>query len=251
MIPQQMQAALADLVPDSQVPAEPEIRTPHPEPTSEEERLRFLYRHNYPYRRKDGRRQQLLGDFGVREERRTTTTTTLAPSTTASTTAAPLNAAGPFVTMDQGEVREEARQPKDYDYGADSKMSEVRVLPPKEFRHLLAQVDGVAERRDDTATSEQRLRPSRRTSKKFHGVPGTAGRDFPTLASIPMTSFSCIGTQAGFYADLEANCQVRYYLYHDRTTSPPPGLPLLPLRRSPGQFSLCKRDSFQPEGRYY
>ena len=36
-----------------------------------------------------------------------------------------------------------ARQPKDYDYGADSRVSEVRVLPPKEFRHLLAQVDGI------------------------------------------------------------------------------------------------------------
>ena len=57
--------------------------------------------------------------------------------------------------------------------------------------------------------SEQRLRPSRRNSKKFRGVPGTAGRDFPTLGSIPMTSFSCIGTKAGFYADLEANCQVK------------------------------------------
>ena len=40
-------------------------------------------------------------------------------------------------------------------------------------------------------------------------MPGTAGRDFPTLGSIPMTSFSCIGTKAGFYADLEANCQVK------------------------------------------
>ena len=62
---------------------------------------------------------------------------------------------------------------------------------------------------DDTMASEQRLRPSRRNSKKFRGVPGTAGRDFPTLGSIPMTSFSCIGTKAGFYADLEANCQVK------------------------------------------
>ena len=68
---------------------------------------------------------------------------------------------------------------------------------------------------DDTVTSEQRLRPSVRGSKKFRGVPGTAGRDFPTLGSIPMTSFSCIGTKAGFYADLEANCQVKEYTYHN------------------------------------
>ena len=75
--------------------------------------------------------------------------------------------------------------------------------------------------------SESRRRPRK---QKFQGVPGIAGRDFPTLGSIPMTrfvfswsyfgfyfylfmfslffSFSCIGTNAGFYADLETNCQV-------------------------------------------
>ena len=84
--------------------------------------------------------------------------------------------------------------------------------------------------------SEQRLRPSRRNSKKFRGVPGTAGRDFPTLGSIPMTSFSCIGTKAGFYADLEANCQVKAeeifqpsILQERETNVNAPGLPLLPL----------------------
>ena len=46
-------------------------------------------------------------------------------------------------------------------------------------------------------------------------MPGTAGRDFPTLGSIPMTSFSCIGTKAGFYADLEANCQVKAEVIFD------------------------------------
>ena len=86
---------------------------------------------------------------------------------------------------------------------------------------------------DDTVASEQRLRPSsRRNSKKFRGVPGTAGRDFPTLGSIPMTSFSCIGTKAGFYADLEANCQVKaeeiFKLLHKQNVNDP-GLPLLPF----------------------
>ena len=100
------------------------------------------------YRRQDGRRQQLLGDFGVRDERRLTTlttTTTMAPPVTSST-ATPRDTAGPFVTMDSDSKEKEknsARQPKDYDYGADSRVSEVRVLPPKEFRHLLAQVDGI------------------------------------------------------------------------------------------------------------
>ena len=61
-------------------------------------------------------------------------------------TASPQIFAGPFVTMDSDSKEKEknsARQPKDYDYGADSRVSEVRVLPPKEFRHLLAQVDGI------------------------------------------------------------------------------------------------------------
>ena len=63
-----------------------------------------------------------------------------------SSTASPRDTAGPFVTMDSDSKEKEknsARQPKDYDYGADSRVSEVRVLPPKEFRHLLAQVDGI------------------------------------------------------------------------------------------------------------
>ena len=65
---------------------------------------------------------------------------------------------------------------------------------------------------EELQTSEQRfsrvrVRPGR---GKMRGVPGAAGRDFPTLGSIPMTSFSCIGTAAGFYADLETNCQVSH-----------------------------------------
>ncbi|XP_076332324.1 uncharacterized protein LOC143237212 [Tachypleus tridentatus] len=41
------------------------------------------------------------------------------------------------------------------------------------------------------------------------GIPGEAGKDYPTLNSIPSTSFSC-GQQPlnGYYADLETACQV-------------------------------------------
>ncbi|KAJ8678722.1 hypothetical protein QAD02_014509 [Eretmocerus hayati] len=40
-------------------------------------------------------------------------------------------------------------------------------------------------------------------------VPGTPGRDYPNLTSIPRTSFTCAGkTPGGYYADVEARCQV-------------------------------------------
>ncbi|KAJ8717752.1 hypothetical protein PYW07_005682 [Mythimna separata] len=39
-------------------------------------------------------------------------------------------------------------------------------------------------------------------------VPGEPGSDYPTLGAIPRTSFSCAGREPGYYADLEANCQV-------------------------------------------
>ena len=39
-------------------------------------------------------------------------------------------------------------------------------------------------------------------------IPGEAGRDYPTLAEVPETSFSCSGqVEGGFYADPEAECQ--------------------------------------------
>ena len=132
-----LKADLADLASYSNLGTEPSVRQPTPEPTTQEERLRFQYRHNYPYRRQDGRRQMLKGDFGVRDERRTrptTTTTTPSPpplpSVDQQPTAAPLNVAGPFVTVER-EVEspsENARQPKDYDYGADSRLNEVSLL---------------------------------------------------------------------------------------------------------------------------
>ncbi|XP_022241840.1 altered inheritance of mitochondria protein 3-like [Limulus polyphemus] len=41
------------------------------------------------------------------------------------------------------------------------------------------------------------------------GIPGEAGVDYPTLNSIPRTSFSCIKQPLnGYYADLETSCQV-------------------------------------------
>ena len=200
-------------------------REKHPEPKTEEEKKRFKYRHNYPYRR-----QPKPGDYGVK---RSTTTEKYVPVTTESVryheqfgfypvtteqpryqenfgfhpvdqpnhpdefgyhpvttqrsryiedvvhnpkqTESPPNIAGPFVTVqkessgDLGLNREGsrfqsrmgqvfqtesenntdlARQPKQtddmfVDYGSDSSLNEVRVLPPEEFRHLLAQVDGI------------------------------------------------------------------------------------------------------------
>ncbi|XP_045501874.1 putative uncharacterized protein DDB_G0277255 isoform X1 [Colias croceus] len=39
-------------------------------------------------------------------------------------------------------------------------------------------------------------------------VPGAPGGDYPTLSTIPRTSFTCAGKAPGYYADQEANCQV-------------------------------------------
>ncbi|XP_052743782.1 uncharacterized protein LOC112058049 isoform X1 [Bicyclus anynana] len=39
-------------------------------------------------------------------------------------------------------------------------------------------------------------------------VPGNPGNDYPTLDSIPRTSFTCSGKEPGYYADVETNCQV-------------------------------------------
>ncbi|KAF2356046.1 Chitin binding domain [Trinorchestia longiramus] len=41
-------------------------------------------------------------------------------------------------------------------------------------------------------------------------IPGVPGSDYPTLATIPSTSFSCAEKLPGFYADEEAGCQVSY-----------------------------------------
>merc|ERR1712037_840 len=40
-------------------------------------------------------------------------------------------------------------------------------------------------------------------------VPGEPGVDFPILATVPSTSFSCVGkAEGGYYADMETGCQV-------------------------------------------
>ncbi|CAH2089365.1 unnamed protein product [Euphydryas editha] len=39
-------------------------------------------------------------------------------------------------------------------------------------------------------------------------VPGLPGNDYPTLSSIPRTTFTCSGKDPGYYADIETNCQV-------------------------------------------
>lgn len=46
-------------------------------------------------------------------------------------------------------------------------------------------------------------------------IPGVAGSDYPTLDSIPRTSFSCADKLPGFYADEEAGCQVWHYCKTD------------------------------------
>merc|ERR1719382_22810 len=40
-------------------------------------------------------------------------------------------------------------------------------------------------------------------------VPGEPGVDYPILATVPKTSFSCVGkAEGGYYADVETGCQV-------------------------------------------
>merc|ERR1711934_503043 len=40
-------------------------------------------------------------------------------------------------------------------------------------------------------------------------VPGEPGVDYPVLATVPSTSFSCVGkAEGGYYADMETGCQV-------------------------------------------
>ncbi|CAG2184271.1 unnamed protein product, partial [Oppiella nova] len=47
------------------------------------------------------------------------------------------------------------------------------------------------------------------TDTDADGIPGEAGRDYPTLETIPKTSFSCARQPlSGYYADTEAACQV-------------------------------------------
>ena len=39
-------------------------------------------------------------------------------------------------------------------------------------------------------------------------VPGTPGQDYPILAEVPETAFSCEGRiEGGYYADVESQCQ--------------------------------------------
>ena len=107
---------------------------------------KFKIRHNYPYKR-----QPKLGNFGLRRS-----TTTQKPATeyhsnfgfepVEAKTESPRVTSGPFVTMPHDNVENStmARQPKKakYSESSSSNRHEVKVLPPKEFRHLLARVDG-------------------------------------------------------------------------------------------------------------
>lgn len=51
------------------------------------------------------------------------------------------------------------------------------------------------------------------TFRVFVGVVGRPGIDFPVLASIPRTDFSCRkAKKPGYYADPETDCQVIIHL---------------------------------------
>ena len=118
--------------------------------------LRFRARGSYPYRR-----HPRLGGFGERKSTTTTTTTKSSSNTrdkyhsnfgfqhVEAETEAPKDVfAGPFVTMpreaERDNVTELARQPKKAEMSDDSsRRHEIRVLPPEEFHHLLAKVDGI------------------------------------------------------------------------------------------------------------
>lgn len=41
-------------------------------------------------------------------------------------------------------------------------------------------------------------------------VTGVAGKDYPNYHDVPKTNFGCSGKIAGYYADVEARCQVRH-----------------------------------------
>ncbi|XP_018016224.1 uncharacterized protein LOC108672967 isoform X2 [Hyalella azteca] len=51
------------------------------------------------------------------------------------------------------------------------------------------------------------------------GVPGRAGKDYPILGYIPNTSFGCglVAEYPGYYADMDAGCQVFHVCHHDGT----------------------------------
>ena len=136
-------------------PAEERNEVPDEKIKNEDsDKTKFKFRHNFPYRR-----QPHPGDYGIR---RSTTPTTTSTTTTAaeqhyhsnfgyqpveSKTESPREAAVNFVTMPHDNTENAtniARQPKKADdFGSDSKIHEIRVLPPEEFHHLLAKVDGV------------------------------------------------------------------------------------------------------------
>lgn len=39
-------------------------------------------------------------------------------------------------------------------------------------------------------------------------IPGKPESDYPTFTTIPQTAFDCKGQTPGYYADIEARCQV-------------------------------------------
>merc|ERR1711928_112284 len=46
-------------------------------------------------------------------------------------------------------------------------------------------------------------------------IPGEAGVDYPNYHDIPRTNFKCSGKIVGYYADVEARCQVWHYCSHE------------------------------------
>ncbi|KAF5304375.1 hypothetical protein FQA39_LY09754 [Lamprigera yunnana] len=64
-----------------------------------------------------------------------------------------------------------------------------------------AKIDGIS---GTLSTTDYR---ERRDAGDFHSN-GTPNVDFPTYSHVPKTKFSCKGMEAGYYADLETDCQV-------------------------------------------
>ncbi|XP_042222245.1 U-scoloptoxin(01)-Er1a-like, partial [Homarus americanus] len=46
-------------------------------------------------------------------------------------------------------------------------------------------------------------------------IPGVPGQDYPVLAQVPDTGFTCVGLLPGYYADTQSGCQVFHICQQD------------------------------------
>lgn len=131
-----------------------------------------------------------------------------------------------------------SREPK----SQHSKMSVVRVLPPRGFvsksgisvmhkddhnkknedkpsfsnliRRTLQAAPKVKRHNQETSISNRRQHHQHHQHRSHHGhhhhgpYQGRPGADFPTYDTIPPTGFTCGGLPPGYFADPEAGCQV-------------------------------------------